>query len=116
MQKISREVWTSFRILGLSKGQIERFTKEVGHGRERFKVSRLRDDPSVSVVSFKLQPRQRHDDLLRFLKENKIKKSSYGIWVHLITNNDTDGVHVPAYVLRLYEKTGGNLDFSFTCG
>jgi hypothetical protein len=116
MQKISRKVTISFRILGLSKDQIARFQKEVRSGREGFKVSKLRLDPSVSVVVLNLKSRQRYDDLLYFLKEHKIKKSSYGVWISLITNNDMGGVHVPTYVLRLYEKTGGNLDFSFVCG
>ena len=68
----------------------------------------------MSVVRFELKYRQRHDDLLAFLRDNKPKKTTYGIWVSMVTDNDTGGVYVPSYVARLYEKTGGTLNLSFT--
>lgn len=113
--RVRRTVRVAFRILGLTAKQIELFKREVKSAGE-VRTNTLFREPRVRTLVFYLRPRQKYSDLLKFLKTHKVRKSSYGIWVSLITSNDTGGVHVPAHILKLYEKTGGNLDFSFTCG
>ena len=113
MYRIRRHVTFSFRILGLSLPKIELFKHQVKSAK-RIRVARLRDDPKVSTLRFPLRKHSRHDDLIQFLKTQKIRKSSYGIWASIASNNDTGGIHVPPHIQRLYERTGGNLDFSYT--
>jgi hypothetical protein len=114
--RIKKTVKISFRILDLSEAQVTAMQTQVSGAGYGFRTYRLRREPKVIGAQFTLRQKQRYDDLVRFLKVNKIKKSSYGIWISLITNDDTGGMHVPDYVVKLYEKTGGNLDFTFTCG
>lgn len=111
-----RRVKIVFRILGLSQKQVSCFQKEVAAARHGFTTGRLYRKPSVSTTLVELEEGRQYGDLVRFLRKNKIKKSNVGIWVSLITPNDTGGVHVPEFVMKLYEKTGGSFDFSFTCG
>ena len=113
MYQIRRHVSFHFRILGLSLPKVELFKRDVKSAK-RIRIARLRDDPKVSTLNFPLRKRTRYDDLIQFLKAHKIRKSSYGIWISIASNHDTGGIHVPPYILRLYEKTGGDLDFSYT--
>jgi hypothetical protein len=110
--KRRRTVLFSFRILGLPQGKIEMFKREVKSAK-RVRISRLRDDPAISTLRFSLSKRRTYGDLIRFLKAHRVKKSCYGIWVSLLESRQEGGVHVPLYILKLYEKTGGNLDFSY---
>lgn len=105
-----------FRVLDLSEAQVAKMQTQIDGAKYGFRKYRLRRAPKVIGAEFTLKDKQSYNDLIRFLKVNKINKSSYGIWISLITNEDTGGIHVPEYVLKLYEKTGGNLDFTFTCG
>lgn len=107
-----RKVRFSFRIDGLSPKKIELFKGKVKSA-TNVHVSALRDDPAVSTLSFDLQDRTSYSDLIRFLKAQRVKKSCYGIWVLLSESRQEGGVHVPQHILKLYEKTGGNLDFSY---
>ncbi len=115
-QRLRKKVRIFFRVLDLSEEQVAKMQTQIAGAKYGFRTYRLRRDPKVIGAEFTLKEEQPYDDLIRFLKVNKIKKSSYGIWISLITNEDTGGTHVPEYVLKLYGKTGGNLDFTFTCG
>ena len=54
------------------------------------------------------------DKLVTFIRKNKIPSDKYGLWVSLVSERDSNGVHVPDFAVKLLQKTGGQLDFSFT--
>lgn len=106
-----RKVRFAFRILGLTQKQIQLLKSEVKAAKNA-SVSKLREDPAVSTVVFGLRSGASYKDLIRFLEVHQIKKSCRGIWISFTSSRDIDGVHVPKYVVKLYEKSGGDLDFS----
>ncbi len=107
------EIW--FRIIGLSPQMVSLLKQEVSIA-DKLELGKYFKNPKISVVSIPLEKGQRYDDLCNFLKQNKIKESSYDIYVSLVTSRDNDGASIPKYVLNLYRKIGGGLGFSFVCG
>ncbi len=108
-----KKVQFDFRILALNQKKMQSFKRQVRSAQDA-RVSQFSRDPTVSTVVFKLREGASYSDVVRFLRIHKIKKSGYGIWVSLWENSDIGGVHVPQYVLKLYEQTGGRLDFSYS--
>ena len=105
-------IW--FRIVGLQAKRIQ-LIKENAPSARRLEIGKYFKDRTVSVVSFELKKGQKFDDLRAFLRTHRIPKSSYDIYISLVTSRDNDGVAVPDYVLELYRKIGGGLGFSFVC-
>jgi hypothetical protein len=66
------------------------------------------------VVSFELTKHISKAKLVLFMRRKNISPNKCGLWVSLVTDCDSDGVHVPAFAVKLLRETGGQLDFSFT--
>ena len=66
------------------------------------------------VVCFTLEKKIHCKKLQTFLIKGKIPPSKCGLWISLVTERDSDGVHVPDFAVRLFQHIGGQLDFSFT--
>ena len=52
--------------------------------------------------------------LCRFIAKHEIPRKNIMLWVSLVTEQYTDGVLVPKYVLHLLSRLGCGLNFSFT--
>ncbi len=101
----------AFRFVGFPKKAVPLLKKalpgvELKMGKQK-KTQKL-------VISFQLNKNLKHKKLRAFLRQNKISPNTYGLWVSLVTERDSDGVRVPAFAAELFRKVGGKLDFSFT--
>jgi hypothetical protein len=67
------------------------------------------------VVAFELEEKRNYEKLFAFIREQKISQASFGVWISLVTECDSDGVHVPEFVIAIIREIGGQVDFSFTC-
>lgn len=101
-----------FRIVGLEEKLLQDYREYLGIS--DVKTKRYKDTDTF-VVSFQMNRNCDFGKLIDFVQTNKIKESSYGIYVSLVTENDHDGVSLPRYALELHKKIGGHIDFSFTC-
>jgi hypothetical protein len=54
------------------------------------------------------------DMFCQFIAKHKVPKRNYMLWISLATDQYSDGVLVPKYVLRVLCRLGCKLNFSFT--
>jgi len=101
----------SFRVVCVPKLVAEEISKKFAHLPCR--VNPYFKNEKKFVVSFPLTKDKNYDALGKYLVGCK-RKMTYGLWVSLGTNRDSDGLTVPKYVCDIYQKIGGTIDFSFT--
>jgi hypothetical protein len=77
------------------------------------KTSRLKTTKE-HVVYFEVRKKMKLKLLCDFIQKNNIDSQKYGVWISLVTELDSDGVHVPDFAVDLIRSTEGKLDFSFT--
>ena len=105
-----RKETVSFRLLELEGDLLPVLTEAI----EGIEVKTKRHEESDRlVVTFDLEEKRDYDKLCRFIVEQKIPRPNYGIWISLVTEADSGGAHVPAYVIELVQRIGGQIDFSF---
>lgn len=51
---------------------------------------------------------------LRNILKGRVLPNEFGVYVSLVTDRDSDGVHLPEFISSFYHEIGGSLDFSFT--
>lgn len=100
----------SFRFVNLPPKETIKFREISNDWKPRIKKYKNLEN---FVITFQIAPNTSYHSLINFIKENKIERALYGFFISLETNSDMDGVHVPDYILDLYKKVGGNIDFSF---
>ena len=114
-----------FRIYSIGKNKVEIF-RRIFPGLN-FQVDQLRKRSNIRqkiqrfTIVIELNKNQKYfkyvPQIINFIKENKIPKTSYGLWISLSENRDHGGLNVPSYVKEFYSKIyseiGGQLDFSY---
>lgn len=110
MKKSHRKEKISFRFMNLPNEMLP-FLKEALAGTELQVKSANRG--RGLVVAFDLGESERYEEVKKFIQKHNIKPSGYGLWISLVTEADSDGVHVPANAVDLLRQVGGQLDFSF---
>ncbi len=115
MRRDYHHIKLDFRMIALTEEQLEKLKSEVSSVR-KLKIGQNYKNPKLFVASFRIQKGKQYDDLCMFLKKTKISKDSYGLWISILTTKTSAGVRIPKHVLKLYEKTGGLIDFSFDSG
>lgn len=115
----------NFRIYNISKKKLERFNEnfyglnfEVGQLRDRKKIRKRINRYTITVNLCKKQKYEKWaSKIIIYIKENKIPKKSYGLWISISEYSDIGGLSVPEHVLKfyfkIYSKVGGQLDFSY---
>jgi hypothetical protein len=78
-----------------------------------FRIARQKKTHKL-VVSFQLYSKTSCMKLHKFIRENKVPPSNYGLWVSLVTEYPSGGVRVPDFAVKLLRQVGGKLDFSYT--
>jgi predicted NAD-dependent protein-ADP-ribosyltransferase YbiA (DUF1768 family) len=48
------------------------------------------------------------------IRQSRIPRRKFGIWISLVTESDHDGVTVPIWICDLHQRIGGKIDFSVT--
>ncbi len=104
----TEEFW--FRFISLSETQVHALQ---GHLVDA-QVRPSRNMPGRFVASFRLSPAGAYDWLPSFVQSCNIADSEYGVFVSLLTKHDSEIVTLPAYVLDVHRRVGGQIEFSFT--
>lgn len=107
-----RHVRIHFRITALTEKKLYLLEETVASARP-LGVGRNFKNPKLFVATFKIKKGRRYDDLCKFLSANKIPESTYGLYISILTTKLISGVSVPDYVLKVFRRTGGHIDFVF---
>lgn len=104
------KVTYSFRFLHLAESQVQQLLED----KASYKIRTKKNWRGIGIVAiFDLQEEIDYSWINAFIKEYDINDDSYGFCMSIVTESDTDGIHVPQYVRELITEIGGNLDFSF---
>lgn len=98
--------------MGLTAPQVRRFKQKVSSAQDH-NLGKHYKNSTLFVVTFKIKRGEKYDDLCEFLKAARLPEASYGLWISILTTRLSGGVRVPDYVVRLYKRTRGLIDFSF---
>lgn len=109
--EVFREERFYFRLIGLTEDQKEKLKKYV----KSFKEGKHWKTGEI-VLSFPLEITKDYGFLENFLHEAGLSDEKFGIYISLITDNDNDGISVPDYILKIYKRVGGRIDFSIIAG
>ena len=101
-----------FRIIGLSGKKLSLLQQNVSSAHP-ITVGKYFKNPKLFVASFKIKKGKKYDDLCEFLKASKIPESTCGLYISILTTKLISGVRVPEYVLKVFRRTGGHIDFGF---
>lgn len=104
----NEEYW--FRFMSLSEAQVHALQDH----RVGVEVRPKRNTPGRFVASFRLSHASSYDWLPSFIQTCHIADSEYGVFVSIVTKHDSEIVTLPAYVLEVHRRAGGQLEFSFT--
>ena len=104
----NEEFW--FRFVSLSESQVNVLRQHCGE----LEVRPKRNAPGLFVASFRLNADSAYDWLPSFLRDHNLAESSYGVFVSLVTTHDSEVVALPAFVLEVHRRAGGQIEFSFT--
>ena len=99
-----------FRFIGLN----ERLREKLKNTINGIDISDTRSKKNIWVTVLTLKENYNYEDLYRFIDDNSISPSDYGIRVSLVTEIDSSGVDVPPYIVEIIQKTGGGIAFTFT--
>jgi hypothetical protein len=102
-------------MIGLTEEQLQELKSQVSSVRT-LKIGQFYKNPKLFVASFRILKGKQYNDLCIFLKKARISEDSYGLWISILTTKTSSGIRVPKHVLKLYEKTGGLIDFNFDSG
>lgn len=104
----NEEFW--FRFMSLTQTQVQALKDRC----TRVEARPKRNAPGQFVASFPLNQDSAYDWLLSFIQTNNIANSEYGVFVSILTKHDSEIVTLPAFVLDVHRRAGGQIDFSFT--
>lgn len=104
----NEEFW--FRFTSLSEVQVQALQAHCVNVEVRPKRNRS----GQFVASFQLSHTSAYDWLPSFIKDCNIGDSEYGLFVSLVTSYDSEIVTLPAFVLDIHRRVGGQIEFSFT--
>ena len=104
----NEEFW--FRFMALSETQVQALRDYCVSAVVRPKRNR----PGQFVASFRLSHASVYDWLPSFIQNYDIAASEYGVFVSLVTKHDSEIVTLPAFVLDVHRRVGGQIEFSFT--
>ena len=104
----NEEYW--FRFMSLGETQVRALQDHCASVEMRPK----RNSPGQFVASFRLSHASSYDWLPSFVQTCNIADSQYGMFVSLLTKHDSEIVTLPAFMLDLHRRVGGQIEFSFT--
>ena len=104
----NEEFW--FRFLSLSETQVHALQDHC----VSVEVRPKRNMPGQFIASFRLSQASAYDWLPSFVKTCNIADADYGVFVSLLTKHDSEIVTLPAFVLDVHRRVGGQIEFSFT--
>lgn len=99
-----------FRAVGLLADQVDAFRKCLDGLPVESQRRRGKDD---YVVAVELSDSTVCNAVRQALSSCPLT-APYGIYVSLVTENDSDGVTLSPFVCDFWRHVGGNIDFSFT--
>lgn len=102
------EFW--FRFVSLSESQVSALRSDCGV----LEVRPKRNAQGLFVASLRLNAETDYEWLPSFVKNYNIAESTFGVFISLATTHDSEIVTLPAFVLDLHRRTGGQIEFSFT--
>ena len=104
----NEEYW--FRFMSLSETQVHALQAHCVNVEVRPK----RNSPGQFVASFRLSHASAYDWLPSFVQNCKLADSEYGVFVSLLTKHDSEIVTLPAFILDVHRRVGGQIEFPFT--
>ena len=104
----NEEYW--FRFRSLTETQVHALQNHGVHVELRPK----RNSPGQFVASFRLSHADAYDWLPSFVQTYELADSEYGVFGSLLTNHDSEIVTLPAFILDVHRRVGGQIEFSFT--
>lgn len=113
MARIRRKELCAYRVMDLTFDQANKFVAEFPS--LSFEAHENRRNKGVYSVSFLLKSNIDKEALSGAVGLAKELKVYYGFFISLCTERDSDLMAVPKYVVKLIQRHGGHLVFSFTC-
>lgn len=99
-----------FRVIGLLADQVDKFRESLA---EIPVESHLRKGKNDYVVIIELTDSVVCNTVRHALSSCPLT-APYGVYVSLVTENDSDGLTLPSFVCDFWRHVGGSMDFSFT--
>ena len=99
-----------FRVVGLASDQLATLQQRLDGVTIEHRQRKGKDD---FVLSVKLST-PAVCDIIRQALSSLSLKASYGLYISLVTERDSDGVRLEPFICEFWKTVGGNLDFSFT--
>ena len=106
--EVKSECW--FRFESLSESQVRALRQHCGS----VEVRPIGNVPDRFVASFQFDPVEKYDWLESFVRVGNISDSEYGVFVYVESTHPTPIVELPPFVVELYRRIGGRMEFSFT--
>jgi len=104
------EIDYSYRLIGVHPKEIENLKQcfnKCEYSLRKYK------DTETYVVVFKISAVKNYGKLFSFINSCDLENVKKGLYISLVTYFDQDGVSVPSHVLTIYQRLGGDIDFSF---
>jgi len=99
-----------FRVVGVCQDVLHAFLGVLGDVPYE---ARKRKGKNDFVLSIKLSTPAVCEAIQRALLQCPLE-APYGSYISLVTESDSDGVHLEPFICDFVHKVGGDLDFSFT--
>ena len=119
-----REISICFRVLDVPDMIVNKFQTDLqdlpithskwAYGPELDTKHHVCPDGPISIMQIEISDKLNCLKLQKYL-EKQAMQLSFGIWVSLVTDSDSDGLSIPTYVVDFLRSVGGTLDFSFVC-
>jgi hypothetical protein len=99
-----------FRVVGLSSAKLDGFRQRLDGIPIQAKQRKAADD---YVASIELSGPDVCDAISQALDAFPLD-APFGVYVSLLTENESDGVRLAPFIGKFWRSIGGDLDFSFT--
>lgn len=99
-----------FRIVGLSSGKLDELKQRLDGLRIQTKQRKMHGD---YVVSIELLNADSCGAIIQALNASAVC-APFGVYVSLLTPNESDGVRLPPFISDFWRTIGGDLDFAVT--
>ena len=101
-----------FRIIDLSVPELET-AKEILN-KYKMETGAYKNTNKYTILLRLDVDSKKYTELINYISQHPEINGKYGIYISLVTENDSDGLTVPAYIIELLREIGGELDFSYT--
>lgn len=108
--ELMKSVEYSYRIIDVGSDLLELLKNRLN--RYDLEINKYYKNKSNFVISLQLDESLDYGQFADVL--NSVCNLKKGLYVSLVTESDSDGLSIPIFVIDLFRRIGGTIDFSFT--